>query len=69
MWVWMNHFIALDEKRFLMELFAYRDDVDKYGKSWIELFLYCEAIYLNTQMDTCETVTISCGFQIRKFEL
>ena len=32
-----------------MELFAYRDDVDKYGKSWIELFLYCEAIYLNTQ--------------------
>ena len=29
----MNHFIALDEKRFLMELFAYRDDVDKYGKS------------------------------------
>ena len=31
-----------------MELFAYRDDVDKYGKSWIELFLYCEAIYLNT---------------------
>ena len=52
-----------------MELFAYRDDVDKYGKSWIELFLYCEAIYLNTQADTCETVTISCDFQIRKFEL